>query len=803
MPSWRTVGLTVLWVFAVVLTACGPTATPLDRVAPPARFDALRETAAWCPDFDASWWPKIDAAYGEYDRALDELITARWDPLSVEVSVEREQGRLPDAKRARAQWGRYQQLMNELTERERGLIVALDSALPAEADAFLALLRARLEFRRHSGMLCDPNTRLPGPLEVLASVGRGTADGLIVEAATAAYARLAIEAREVARARVELFIDYCEARSVGPKDATQLDKAFQGDFARALERFRLALLRESTLFAQALADEPRRDEFLSQLDATLHDGVRSTAALRATWLVGRRMLERREKAEPSDLVAFDLVYERVCARQAQLRPLLHSGSKAARASAYRELVAIAAPLHAHIDEKLGKGTAPRLDGKVDEVVAGLRTDAQVADALLVAEDAEEKPAAEAPPPPLFPGRNAGIQLLLGAPLREGTLLALAARVRVSAQSAPELAPMFLKARETLREATDAIGHDIETEIRDLGRSSDDAAHEAKVQRFMSFLRGKVERARALDRTANEQMLNEIARAAGVPIDDERVAIARTELQLLSEIGADRGIDEASGIAGLNAVSLVNPFEVVRSMGADEQQRAVSESIVFARADELLVAHREARALFERNVRSLLLALLRADLARRRNEATTEPPWRPALAGVAAADLRFQIAEDLRAAQGDFVARAYLTRLRELAEPEVQTRRAAAVMRLDRFAAGIGQGSIERAANEDLRTVLAEHLDQADERANAALNAWMRWRSRWLGGGARSDWIELERTGPTGWLWLSRVKDADERAIAACAASLAFDGAAQEAEEAVRATREFPLRLPLRLRPNFD
>ena len=181
----------------------------------------------------------------------------------------------------------------------------------------------------------------------------------------------------------------------------------------------------------------------------------------------------------------------------------------------------------------------------------------------------------------------------------------------------------------------------------------------------------------------------------------------------------------------------------------------------------------------------------------------EAPWRATLAGRDAAELRFMIADDLRASIGDFAAESYLVRLRELAEPALEPVRAPAFVRLDRYAAGIGLDAAERAATEDIRIVIAELLDQADERRRDALLSTLRWRASWLAIEpleSREHWRVLVRSAPEGWLRLSRTADADERAFAACAALLS--GAAGT-DEAARAAAGFPLVLPMRLRPRFE
>jgi hypothetical protein len=63
----------------LLLGACAGTTSDFDRVAPPVRFLEIRETASWVEGFDDAWWPKIDAAYDEYNRTINEELVAQWD----------------------------------------------------------------------------------------------------------------------------------------------------------------------------------------------------------------------------------------------------------------------------------------------------------------------------------------------------------------------------------------------------------------------------------------------------------------------------------------------------------------------------------------------------------------------------------------------------------------------------------------------------------------------------------------------------------------------------------------------------
>lgn len=814
--------LVVLW-----LAGCAPTPTRLDRIAPPVRFAMLRETAAWCADFDPSWWSAIDARYARYDRALDDVIAARWTPFAEQVALARQQGRLPDARTARQQWARHREISGEVGGMERALVVDIDEALPPQADGFVALLSARLEFARASAMFCEPGQVLPAPLEVLALNGRAPLSPDELDAVVAAYRALTATASDIASAHADDFVRYCDekrafdaawaAALAAASDAAAAREAQQRcemDFEQStqalVERLRTALLAQGARTAEALPDGERRSDYVSRLDAYLHEGVRSLPSLRAVWQIGRLLLAREEGVTAAQVAWFDEQYRELLVRDAALRPLLRAPSLEARRDAYRELVQLVVPMRSALADVFGRHSdiADRIDLATFAVTAGDATPAQAADAI--ARDLAEREAgnaepgaAAAMPPALFPGRDNGMQLLLGAPLRESVLAACMTRVRLPAEEARRLAPRIAAIREELAAQTEMVPREIVEEIRALDRGGDVDAAMNELSRFMGSLRGKVERVRALDRSANERILAEIARAARVPPDDERLAITRLELALLSEIGTDRPMGEAEGLGGLVSVAVVNPFEVVRSMGADEAQRALAESVVVARGPELMAAQREARAALEQNIRGLLAALVRGDAARRGTGAADEQPWRATLAGRAAAEIRLAIAEDLRAAIGPFAADSYLARLREIAEPALEPGRAPAFVRLDRFAAGVGLDARARADGAETRTVVAELLDQADERRSAALAATLRWRASWLAVEpleSPAHWRELARSAPLGWIALSRAADADERAFAACDALLSDDAASADG---ARAAREFTLVLPMRLRPHLE
>jgi hypothetical protein len=169
-------------------------------------------------------------------------------------------------------------------------------------------------------------------------------------------------------------------------------------------------------------------------------------------------------------------------------------------------------------------------------------------------------------------------------------------------------------------------------------------------------------------------------------------------------------------------------------------------------------------------------------------------------GAAAARLRLRLAREFRVALGEDFAERYDARMRELVLQGADPRRPAAIAALERFASGAGLLPADRAATADDRAVVAELLAQAKERRVLALRELLEWRAEWIRLGDlrdRESWRELERVAPRGWLLRSRVADADERALAACAAAL--DGA----DAGELGLRAFPVVMPRRMRPFFE
>jgi len=794
----------------VLLSACAGSGSELDRVAPPLRFGELRETASWIPDFDPQWWKPIDAAYAEYDRSIDDALLARWDEFASDVAEERIRGQSPDMRRARKLVATHREIDRVLAGREAGFMSALSQALPREADAFVELVAARMAFHRASAMLREPAQRLPGPLEVLQLVGRSTLSAAQVAETTAEYRRLATAAESIVRTRVQTYVELCgdlesiEAARNDADDAARKAsdaaresrvKQWDREAARGLEQLRLALLREGRQFALTIADAQRQSDFLEELDASLHDGMRSAPGMRAFCRIARIAIARAHPDDAAVLAEFDRTVEQELDRQRSLRAGLSSGSKESRQAAYEALQHVGDPIGAIVDKQLkDRGGVWRVLERTADVRAGVQSAESAADAALAP---QEQPPQE-PEQFIVPGRDRNLQMLLGCALEPQALRALSERLQLNADAEREMKARYdLESRELETVGRD-VSHAVGADFQSLGKQPGAESPAAMINAFMSRLAGHIGRMNSADRSANERMLAEAARLAGVDADDARIEITRLELQLLGDIGASRNVREAEPLVGVLDAAIANPFELVRAVANSESERAAAEAIVMSHADELRAAHRAMQASMRRNLRDFLIFVVESSGLRR-----AVSRWRPELAGTAAAELRIDIARDLRVALGGAFADRYDARFRGIVAPGCEPRRTAAFAALDRYAAGAGMVEAERLATADIRVVIAELLDGADDRRNEALREFVAWRAHWVrigDFGSPTSWNELERVSPKGWILRARAADADERALAACEALLDFDGA--PAEE-LRALRAFPVVPPRRMRPNFD
>ncbi len=793
-----------------MLTACGGSQSELDRLATPLRFGELRETASWTPDFDPQWWKPIDAAYAEYDRSIDDALLARWDEFASDVAEERIRGQTPDLRRARKLVATHREIDRALAGREAAFLSALSHALPSEADGYVELVAARMAFHRASSMLREPGQRLPGPLEVMQLVGRSALSAAQVAEATAEYRRLATTAESIIRTRIQKYVELCgdlesieaarndvddNARKTSDAARESRVKQWDGDAARGLEQLRLALLREGRQFALAIADAQRQSDFLEELDASLHDGMRSAPGMRAFCRIARIAIARAHPDDAAVLADFDRTVEQELDRQRALRATLSSGSRDSRQAAYEALQHVGDPIGAIVDKQLkDRGGVWRVLERTADVRAGVQSAESAADAAL----APQEPPPQEPEQFIVPGRDRNLQILLGCALEPQAFRALSERLQLTADAEREMKALYDRESTELEAVGREVSHAVGDDFQSLGKQTGAASPAAMINGFMARLAGHIGRMNSADRGANERLLAEAARLAGTDADDARIEITRLELQLLSDIGASRNAHDAEPLVGVLDAAIANPFELVRAVASSESERAAAEAVVMSHADELRAAHRAMQTAMRRNLRDFLIFAVESSGLRR-----AVARWRPELAGTAAAELRIQIARDLRVALGDAFADRYDARFRDTVAKGCEPRRTAAFAALDRYAAGAGVPEADRLASADIRAVIAELLDGADDRRNAALRQFVEWRAHWVrigDFGSPESWNELERVSPKGWILRARAADADERALAACEALLDFDGApAQE----LRALRMFPVVAPRRMRPNFD
>jgi len=791
------------------------------------RFAALRETASWVEGFDDAWWPAIDAAYEAYDRSIDGELVARWDAFCADAADERIRGQTPDQRRARAMWSRYIEIDRALGERERAFADALMKDLPRAAAPFVELLAARSAFRRATGVLREPGQELPAPLEVMQLVQRRMIPAEALAAVTASYARLTGEAEAAVRQRANAYIETCgdmEAISIARREAEMAErnapdeesrkkaiaarerhekegngrtKQWEVESLRAVERLRLALQREGRAFAQMLGDPAVRSDYLDQLDFALHDGIRAAKGIDAFARIARATIVQvvPDGTERKDILArLDALVEQEVARQRTARVALSSASPAARRRAYEELQKTGDPVGELVGKVLqSQGGIWRVLERTPDVMAGVQSAEAAAAAIL-----DPSPEPPAPPRPFVPpGRDRNLQLLFGSPLVPSSLAALSARLSLSPDAQRTLDALIEQESKELEEAVKGTGPAIMREFEKLDPRTSDASPKTGVARFMGKLSGIISRQRALDAAANERVLSEAARLAGVEPDDERIELTRLELDLLLDVGVDRDTRDSEPIAGASACAVLNPLELARIAARNEDERVAAEAILFLHAEALRAAHRDLVAEIRRNLAGFLEAAIEMQSVSRASDR-----WRPALAGGAAVRLRLALADEFRAALGDEFAARYEAELRDRVAPLCEPKASELVGGLERFARGAGGNPADPdwIVLADDRAVVDEWLAERTERRAESLRRFVAWRANWVrigDYGDRDAWRQLERASPRGWMLHSRISDADERAIAMCA--MALDPAASEE----LGLRRFAVVIPRRLKPYFE
>jgi hypothetical protein len=334
--------------------------------------------------------------------------------------------------------------------------------------------------------------------------------------------------------------------------------------------------------------------------------------------------------------------------------------------------------------------------------------------------------------------------------------------------------------------------------RGAAENSSEVSTESRVRDALRETASVTAAFRALDQAANERLLAEAARLAEVPNDDARTATARVEFELLSLIGATADMQEWYAIGGLAPEAIVSPFEVVRTMDADDTIREAAEALVFARADELRACHQEAAAAQLRNTGAFLVRLI----DRPRDGGLPSEPWYPVPSGARAISVRTELASELGRVLGASAERAFHERWRAMTRPTMTPARERGLRAMEAFVAGARLTHEERLETEAVRRSLTEVLARADASREDALRQLHAFVSTWMAGSSvrsEEDWKAVAaQSAEVAWL-RARVIDADERALLRCEQILADQPAAAEI---LRELKTFPVRLPARLAPYF-
>ena len=778
---------------------CGGSAHNFERIAMPIRFADVRDSAAWSPHFRTEWWKPIDAAYERYDDAIERIVRGQWESFALEATLARQQLNPGDAEVARQHWAKNQRITRALSEAEAVFVSELATTLPREARTFVELLRARSTFWRATGFWADSTQRMAGPLEVLALSGRRAVDAQTIEAAIVAYSNLAALADRTRLRCAQDAIAFMEdapvltlATQVAKGEARTIAEAawearqkqhWRDERGRADEALRLGLLREGRAFSAAIADETLREWFNERLDATLHDGMRSSASIRAFARLAARAIVRRKPDEPALVVELNLAVDQVLERQRVLRTALASGSSAERQRTFEAIVALPAGIVEVLKRAVGDDVLWKLAIGTIDIEAGERSEDEVLEAALAETVVVSD---ETPPTPrvseeMEKVRDRGMRTIVGFPLSPIVVRELSARLALNEEDTRALDDSrSSETKRAIEASTEAIAS-IKTGFETLGSKQKTAEPDVAV-------------------------LSRAAEFARVEADDPRIEVARVEFELLGAIGTDTANDEVEAIGGITPEALANPFEVLRRMRIEPTARASAEDIILIARAELIAAADEAHTDILNNVGRFLIVLLDAQRGQAELAAGKLPKskklWRPTLAGSHAAELRFRLADEFNAVLGEAFAQAYLIEFRQLTEPGLSPPQPRAFWELDAYAAGRGLAPAARAASAPLRDSLAIVLDAADDRRARAQLALHHWRGQWVrleSLNSPEEWARIGFASPLAAYLRSQSSDADERALAECAVFLDFPAAPTEA---VRALARAPVALPRAMKPYF-
>lgn len=820
-PCVRLIAVLGLLLVAMLSTAgCGRETGEFERIAQPARFALLRDTAQWTLGFDPSWWPAIDAAYAAYDGEVETIVRTRWNALAREAGAADQSANPPEPGAATAWRARQRAVDAELATAERDLVARIDAELPPAADRFIALLAARIECARATAIWAGHARPVPGPLEVLARVGVHEGDDALCAAAIDGYARITREARRLAERRYAGYIAWTEdfgaldeslaaararelaetgkpegARVEVAKEALQARVfAMREERAETTESLRLTLLSVGDAFTAFIADEAVRADFLERLEADLHEGMSTTRSLEMYGRLAERAIRAAHPGDDARLEAFRAELERGLALQRARRAQLRSADGGVRREAYRELSQMPGKILASANDGLGQQFAGRLFWAAVLVDLGYSDEDTAVEGIFAADArgvVDEGPADAAPS--LVEAIGSAEQLaFLGTALSPRVLRELAQGLDLDEPGQAALDALVARETDALAAALRAENARIAEALRGLDRGeggmADATVRRRAVDAAMRVVRASSASTLSLHRAANARALEEAARLGGITRDHPALAEAAVELELLAHVGS-RGLGQAAGrrelegFAGVTVECYSNPFAVARLMEASEADRAAALALIAARSEELIASAQATRAAMLDNLRGFVDALVRGQ----RRSALGEPPWRPTLASRDAVALRFALVDDLAQVLGPEVALAYEGCWRALEQPALRTPRLPAIARVETV---VERGEVDPVTEAALRAVLAA----SNETRRSAVRAAHRWRATTIvrdGMDSEEEWRDRAFDEPLGVFLFGRIDDADHRALALSDAIAASTGAPARVSDATQ-IRERPI-----------
>jgi hypothetical protein len=820
----RLVALVAVCVGVAVLTGgCGRERSELERIALPARFDVVRDTAQWIPEFDPVWWKAIDAAYAEYDADVERIARERWEPFAREMSMASQRARAFDPDDARAWRSRQRSIDDALAQAERAFIAQIDVELPDGADRFIALLAARVEWQRASAVWSEASRPLPGPLEELSRVGVHAGDDATVPEATEIYRVLARDARRLANERTKAYLDWTEdfvtldatlreMRANSPNGAgRQVDRAqraldrrleaMRAVRAETTEELRMKLLAAGDRFARAIADDTTRAEFVERVEADLHEGMSTTRTMEMYARLAERVILRAKPDDPALIEAFRADVARGLELQRTKRARLRSDDPAERTAAYKELSAMPGAIIESARTKLDDRLSGRLFWQAVRVDLG-QVDEDAAFAAIFADDPPRlvDPSPADATDALTAAAGGAQQLVVyGSGLSPRVLRVLAAGLGIEGEGQVEFDAIVADETVRLSEALQIESKRVEEAVRSIDRRGEPFADRdqmrSAVGELMGIVRGAMAATLAANRAANERVIGAGVRVAGASGDEPVVAEARLELELLARIGS-RGLGQRSGrgelegIAGATVECHTSPLAVARLMDVSDGERDAAIALILTHAEELIAQADAARAGMLEN----LADFLRVVASGERAAEFGVPPWRAKLAAPGAVELRFAIVDEIETVLGPEVALAYGRCWRRLERPELEPARIAAIARIESM---LGAPGVDPVTNSLLSAILIASEASRDE----AVRTTHRWRAARIVGermDSADQWRNAAPIEPVGALLFSRIRDGDERAVALCHAAARFAGADEALAEAL-VIRERPIVRTLRPR----